>query len=404
VAPGVAPPGVTARTVFRPGALPGLAGRSLTEPGEAAVFSVAFEVPRRLVLAPGRATRRAISASWPRGGGRGRRSLAAHAWLCYRRLVGSGDRMTTFEGDVGLRICPACGAEEAFSKAPVWPAGWVCSACGHTPPVVEGVPLHAPALADTLSGFDPTAFVALEGMEPGHFWFEPRNRLLARLCRRWFPAARRVLEIGCGTGFVLGALAQAFPAAELVGAELHPAGLAPARRRLGTRAAFAQMDARRITARRAFDLICAFDVVEHIEEDEAALASMHAALRPGGGVAIAVPQHPWLWSAADEAAHHVRRYRRGELEAKLETAGFRVLFSGSYCALPLPLMMASRLWERMTRRPGTPPRASEVEARPPALANAILRGMLEAEVSLTLAGLRFPLGGSRVVLARRADA
>jgi hypothetical protein len=65
-------------------------------------------------------------------------------------------------------------------------------------------------------------------------------------------------------------------------------------------------------------------------------------------------------------------------------------------------MMASRLWERMTRRPGTPPRASEVEARPPALANAALRAALQAEVRLTLAGLRFPLGGSRVVLAQRS--
>lgn len=308
------------------------------------------------------------------------------------------------DGGGGWRLCPACGTEEGFSAGPVWAPGHACPACGYVPPVVGGVPLYAPALADTLTGFDPDAFGVLEALEPGHFWFEPRNRLLTGLCRRFFPGARRLLEIGCGTGFVLAALAETFPDAELVGAELHPAGLGPARRRLAARAAFAQMDARRIAARCAFDFIGAFDVVEHIEEDRAALAAMHAALRPGGGVAIAVPQHPWLWSGADEAARHARRYRLGELEAKLRKAGFEVLFSASYCALPLPLMIASRMWERLRRRPGEAARASEVEARPPALPNALLRGLLQAEVGMTLAGLRLPLGGSRVVLARRAGA
>lgn len=76
------------------------------------------------------------------------------------------------------------------------------------------------------------------------------------------------------------------------------------------RAACAQMDARAIPAEAVFDLIGAFDVIEHIEEDEAALAAIHRALAPGGVAIIAVPQHPWLWSEADDVAHHARRYSR----------------------------------------------------------------------------------------------
>lgn len=296
------------------------------------------------------------------------------------------------------RRCTQCGAAEALQPGEsVWPAGHACPACGRAAPVVDGTPMFAPALADTVAGFNPEDFAGLARMEPGHFWFEPRNRLLGELCARHAPGARRILEIGCGTGFVLAGLARRFPDAMLCGAELHPSGLRLARQRLGGRAAFAQMDARDIPAEAAFDLIGAFDVIEHIEEDEVALAAMRRALAPGGVLVLAVPQHPFLWSAADEAAHHARRYRRGELDAKLGRAGLRVLFSGSYCALPLPLMLASR-WAQ-GRRGGTP-RASEIEARPGRWPNTLLRGLLEAEVTLSLAGLRFPAGGSRVVVAR----
>ena len=304
------------------------------------------------------------------------------------------------------RICTACEAAEIISAGEaIWPAGHVCPACGHAVATVGGVPLFAPALADTVSGFDPASFDHLAAFEQEHFWFVPRNRLLTSLIERHFPAARRVMEVGCGTGMVLGALARDAGERQLVGSELHPAGLTVARQRLGDRAEFVQMDARHIPAQATFDVIGAFDVIEHIAEDEAVLRAAHRALRPGGGVVISVPQHPWLWSSADDVAYHERRYRLGELEAKLEGAGFRVAWSGSYCALLLPMMMASRWLERV-RRIGAKdaPQASETESRPPGPLNRIFRGVLQAEVTASLAGMRFPLGGSRVVVAMRAEA
>ena len=75
---------------------------------------------------------------------------------------------------------------------------------------------------------------------------------------------------------------------------------------------------------------------------------MHRAVRPAGGVLLTVPQHPWLWSNTDEVALHVRRYQSGELERKVQAAGFRILFSASYTALLLPLMAASR-FRRMSK-------------------------------------------------------
>lgn len=303
------------------------------------------------------------------------------------------------------RLCPSCGgAEPVAPDGPVWPPGRACPHCGMAAPVADGIPLFAPRLADTLSGFDPRDFETLARIEPGHFWFEPRNRLLGALCARHAPAARRILEIGCGTGFVLAEHARRLPGARLVGAELHPSGLRVARERLVGRAEFVQMDARAIPAAGVFDLIGAFDVLEHIAEDEAATAAMRRALAPGGLLALAVPQHPELWSTADDVAHHVRRYRPGDLEAKLVATGLAPVFSGSYCALLLPLMAVGRWRQRRGARGGAPARASEAEARPAPWINALLRSVLYAEVSLTLAGLRLPAGGSRVVLAKRSDA
>ena len=173
---------------------------------------------------------------------------------------------------------------------------------------------------------DPALFEPLARWENDNFWFVPRNYLITSLLARYFPAAEHIMEVGCGNGFVLSAIAQLKPWRRLVGSELHPEGLSIARSRLGRRAEFVQMDARAIPIAGTFDVIGAFDVLEHIEDDAAVLASMRRALRDGGGLILTVPQHPWLWSNSDQAAHHVRRYQRGELERKARAAGFRFFF------------------------------------------------------------------------------
>jgi SAM-dependent methyltransferase len=297
------------------------------------------------------------------------------------------------------RLCPACGASDEIGEGEaVWPAGWSCPACARVIEVRDGIPIFAPALADTVAGIDPAAFASLERWEKNNFWFVPRNRLITALLGRYCPAAESFMEIGCGSGFVLSAIAGIKPWRRLVGSELHPAGLTIARSRLGSSVEFVQMDARMIPARYVFDVIGAFDVLEHIEQDDAVLAAMHQALGPGGGILLAVPQHPWLWSNMDEYALHVRRYCRGELERKVRATGFRVLFSASYTALLLPLM-AARRWAGA----GGAPESIAEEFELPKIANGLLRNINQLEVTLTLAGLRFPAGGSRIIVAIKSD-
>ena len=307
--------------------------------------------------------------------------------------------MNSSGNTTAVRLCPACAAAETITDAePLWPSGWRCKACGRAVQVSGGIPLYAPDLADAQTGFDAAVFEEFARHEAGQFWFEPRSRLLAGLAAKFFPAAGRYLEIGCGTGVVLKAMAATRSWSRLAGSELHPAGLFHAIRRLGDQAEFVQMDARNIPVRVAFDLIGAFDVLEHILEDENVMREVHAALVPGGGFIASVPQHPVLWSQADAAAHHVRRYRRGELEEKLRSAQFEVLFSSSYASIVLPLMAASRFAKRQPVADGKTV-VHELSIHP--ALNALLRAALNAEVGITLRGWAWPLGGSRVVVARK---
>ena len=255
--------------------------------------------------------------------------------------------------------------------------------------------MFAPELADTVSGFDPVSFAALAEIEAAHFWFVARNELIVGLADRFFSGARSYLEIGCGNGAVLRALAQSRRWDRLVGSDLHPNGLSHARARLPHGVEFVQMDARAIPAVNAFDLTGAYDVVEHVADDESVLRGLRRATKAGGGTIIAVPQHPWLWSRADEIGHHQRRYGLGELEAKLRRNGFDILFSSSFTALLLPLMAASRLKTRVTSHDADVERETALGPK----ANSMLKAILRAEVRLTLAGMRWPIGGSRVVVA-----
>ena len=158
---------------------------------------------------------------------------------------------------------------------------------------------------------------------------------------------------------------------------------------------FFQMDARRIPFEDEFDVIGAFDVIEHIEEDEIVLRQMHQATKPGGGIVITVPQHRWLWSKNDKVSGHRRRYRRDELKDKVWRAGFEVVATKAFVALPLPLLV----WSRLVRKIKGPDDWSEFKIS--AMTNWCLDNVLSVERCLIRAGFSFPVGGSLLLAARK---
>ena len=289
-----------------------------------------------------------------------------------------------------MRICNACGSSDCDDA-------WTCAGCGNAPVTIDGFKAFAPDLALENEGFREAYFGALADLEAGNFWFRARNELIVWALQTYFPGPRTFLEIGCGTGFVLGGIHAADPSIELSGSEIFSAGLRFAAARVPL-AQFWQMDARHIPFREQFDVVGAFDVLEHIEDDESVIAEVGRALRPGGGFLVSVPQHPSLWSPQDVHAHHVRRYTARELRRMVEVAGFEVVRMTSFVSLLLPMMVASRL------------RACEAAAedfdaidtlRLPGPVNIVLEAVMTIERSLIRRGVSFPAGGSLLMVARK---
>jgi SAM-dependent methyltransferase len=287
-----------------------------------------------------------------------------------------------------MRICQECN--NVFDKA-----DWHCPTCGHQPPVIDGFPALAANLASSGEGFQSKYFKVLAELEARHFWFRNRNLIILWALQKFFPQMQRYLEIGCGTGFVLSAVAAAYPTSALTGSEIFSAGLPFAAARV-PHVELLQMDARSIPYMKHFDVVGAFDVLEHIREDDAVLHAIHCALRRGGGLVLTVPQHPWLWSRQDELACHERRYTHNELVEKLNRAGFEVRLSTSFVSLLLPIMwIARRLRTDQTKED------TMSELRIGDTANRMLGSVMRLELAALRSGMRFPMGGSLLIVAER---
>jgi SAM-dependent methyltransferase len=286
-----------------------------------------------------------------------------------------------------MKRCLECHA--AFGGA-----RWDCPSCGHRPEQQNGILLLAPELADQAIGMDIEAFALLSEYEAESFWFRARNRLVGELLGRHFPHAASFLEVGCGNGFVLSGL-PCNGLTRIAGSDLHPAGLLRARERVPY-AELVQMDARHVPYENEWDVIGAFDVLEHIEEDRDVLVELRRALRPGGGLIVSVPQHPWLWGPFDEYAHHVRRYTRRDLVEKVHAAGFTVQRTTSFVFTLLPAMVVSRLLQRLRGAQAYDPAS---EYRLPRALDAAFGRALDVEFGLIRRDVSLPAGGSLFVVA-----
>ena len=288
-----------------------------------------------------------------------------------------------------MKRCLSCGT--TFLEE------WSCPKCSFAPVSLDGFLSFAPQLVHSDEFHNPIEFAALAKVEAGNFWFRARNRLIVWAIRRYFDRSRKILEIGCGTGYVLSGLHEAFPDLMLSGSEVSSEGLGFAAQRVPNASLF-QMDARHIPFRDEFDVVGAFDVLEHIQEDDQVLGEMRDAIRPGGGIVVTVPQHPFLWSAVDEVAGHVRRYRTRDLVGKISRAGLQVVRATSFVSLLLPLMMLSRL--RGRKAPGDLVAHGELSLGP--VANSVLEKALDAERALIRLGISLPAGGSLLIVAVKA--
>jgi len=288
-----------------------------------------------------------------------------------------------------MKLCTECGE-------PVDDHGLQCPFCFHQTKRLDGRWAFAPELAEHNEGFEAEYFPRLAQLEARNFWFRSRNRLVIWALLRYFPEAQSFMEIGCGTGFVLSGIQKCLPKVDLWGSEIFSAGLSFAAQRLPGVELF-QMDARRIPFRDEFDVVGAFDVLEHIKEDAEVLTQMYQATKKGGGIVITVPHHPFLWSASDDFARHARRYKTRELSNKVRKAGFEILRITSFVSFLLPLLVVSRFKQRLSKQEFEPSSEFNINSA----LNIALEKILDVERTLIRAGLSFPAGGSLLLVGRR---
>jgi len=236
------------------------------------------------------------------------------------------------------------------------------------------------------------AYVAVHLEEDrSHWWFRGRLAIIRATLRRVLPERRvRLLELGCGSGNVLAALAEF---GEAVGMDGHE-GLAAAARAAGLDVRVGRLPDDLGVAPDWADVVLLLDVIEHVEDDVATLCAARAGVGEGGLLVVTVPAYQWLWSGHDEVLGHRRRYTAAGLRAAVERAGFEVLHVSYFNTLLFPLLAAIRGWKRLRGDRGH-------DLRHPALPlNRLLERVFALERHL-VPRVDLPFGASLLLIGRR---
>lgn len=239
----------------------------------------------------------------------------------------------------------------------------------------------------------------LAELEESSFWFNHRNAIIVAAFQR-FPPSGIVLDVGGGNGYVSLALKRS--GIETTVVEPGPDGAQTARDR-GLRVIEASIQEVPLEPE-SVAAIGAFDVIEHIEDDRAALRSFHEALAPGGRLYLAVPAYGWLWSHDDQIAGHFRRYTVSRLKDRVMAAGFVPLYATYFFAcLVAPLFALRSLPSTLgLRRELTSEQTAAEHAPLKGLTGSIVGPLLAAERRIIARGGRMPTGTSVLLIAEKA--
>ena len=226
-----------------------------------------------------------------------------------------------------------------------------------------------------------------------HWWYRARREILADYLAREaaLPAKARILEIGCGTGHNLPMLARF---GEVDAIEIDAAARTFASERLGKPVGDAPLPALTGVERGAYDLVAVLDVVEHVEDDVAALKGMAEVLKPGGAILVTVPAHPWMWSAHDTVNHHHRRYSKATLDQAIRAAGLRHGGLRYFNSLLFPVAVAARVAGKLTGKDDSD------DSPPAAPVNRALEAVFRLERHL-VGRVPLPPGLSIITLVRK---
>ena len=247
---------------------------------------------------------------------------------------------------------------------------------------------------------DPRVVQALWTMEENHFWHQARNRwIVSHLRDRAVPSGSRILEVGCGSGWVAGHLQRC--GYRVTGIDTALVLVQKAAHRFpDVQFVAGQLENLAVVDPGPFDVIAFFDVLEHLDSPLGLLKTAVGFARPGALVAATVPAIASLFSVVDTLSGHKRRYDSGELLALLQAAKLHSVQERGIFRWLLPLMRR--------RRSSEPPsgmlmggeesamRLAKELAVPPPLLNSVMALLCRLEQTVGKAAAARNVGASLV--------
>ena len=245
----------------------------------------------------------------------------------------------------------------------------------------------------------PEAYVEMSSLQNTHWWFVARREILQKTISKLnLPNNASILEVGSGTGSNLSLLAEH---GTVLGLEMNQDAIdmathaCQANTNISMRLGKCPESLDEITQR--FDLICLFDVLEHIDNDSTSLTRLRSLLKPNGKILITVPAFQWLWSGHDQFLHHKRRYTKHTLSTCCNNSRLVIRYISYFNFLLFPLAVLGRLVDRLLQK-----KHSSGSAVPSQFINQILRRFFSFESHL-LTRFRLPFGLSLLVIAHSGD-
>ena len=224
---------------------------------------------------------------------------------------------------------------------------------------------------------------------PDYWWYRARTELLRAALGRFLGTPTRVLDVGSADG---PSVSWMKASGERVAVDIDPRGLAPGHGLCASALALPFPDA-------TFDVVAAFDVIEHCDPEDRAVAELTRVLRPGGRLLVSVPAYRWAWNDHDVRAGHHRRYTRPRIVAALAAAGLDVRRSTYGFASVFPLFAAERCLRRLRGLRGRSAPAERLPQVSPALDRVLT--WLSASEARVLRRHDLPFGSSVFVAAEK---
>ena len=230
--------------------------------------------------------------------------------------------------------------------------------------------------------------------QQSHWWFRARRKILYAILDKHLPSRNlKILEVGCGTG---GNLLMLKRYGEVFAMEMDEFALKHVAETFDIDVRFGRLPDD-IPFDGKFDVVCLFDVLEHIEDDGTALLKIQERLNPNGTIILTVPSHQWLYGSHDKMLHHFRRYSTAALKKLVSINNLKIIKFSHFNFLLFPLLVLARLMDLINK-----PEESTGYKTP----NVFLNGLLYTTFSLEryiVDAVSFPFGGSAFVILKNNE-